>query len=765
MNPKTLITTLAITSAAAVGAKEPADYVNPIIGASTSTSVAHSEHGLGKTFPGAATPWGMTQVSPNTVTGGDNGSGYSHEHTSIEGFALTQMSGIGWYGDLGNFLVMPTTGKFNPYSGKLDNPDNGYRSRYDKNSETAKAGYYSVYLSDYDINCELTATPHGGVMRFTYPKADTSRLQVDLARRVGGTSVYQSVEWVNDSTMRGYMRCTPDGGGWGNGDGRADYTVYFYSRINLQNAKSGVWTADIPESQQRKLWEVTSDDYARYIQDSKVKYGISKLEGKHIGAFYEFPTEKGDQVVLRTAISFTSAEGAEANFNAELADSSKGFDQYLADAYNSWNNELGKIKVDGDSEDNKIIFYTAMYHTMIDPRNFTDVDGRYPGADNKIHSTSNFNRRTIFSGWDVFRSQFPLQTIINPEIVRDVVNSMVDLAEENGSEVYERWEFLNAYSGCMLGNPSISVIADAAAKGIFPNDIKKAYQFSKNTADRIGHHPQLGYSPGSISETLEYAYTDWCVSRLSNMMGDTDSEKAYAARGQAYRLIFDPEKGWFRPRNNDGSWAEWPDKGRTQEWYGCVECNPYQQGWFVPHDIEGMCEIMGGREATLADLENFFGQTPKEFWWNDYYNHANEPVHHVPFLFNRLGAPWLTQYWTTYTLRNAYRTDVYGLCGNEDVGQMSAWYILAAAGIHPICPGDPTYELTSPLFDKVEISLDPKYASADRFIITADRKSPDDIYIQEIYLNGKPYNSYSISHSKIMQGGTLHFVLGPEPKK
>ncbi len=743
--------------------KRLSEYVNPFIGASTNTSLARAEHGLGKTFPGAATPWGMTQLSPNTITGGDNGSGYSYEHTTIEGFAMTQMSGIGWYGDLGNFLVMPTTGKLHTYRGTEDRPDSGYRSRYDKESEKASAGYYTVHLTDYDITAELTATPHGGVMRFTFPENDCSRIQIDLARRVGGTSTRQRVERVDDYTIRGWMQCPPEGGGWGNGDGKADYTVYFYSRSDKPLKDYGVWQAEIPDNAKRRLWDVVTPEYAGYIENATITDRPSSAEGKHIGFYNEFPTREGEQVTLRTAISFVSPEGAEANFNAELKDGD--FDSYREKAASMWDRELSKIKIEGGTDDQRTIFYTALYHTMIDPRNFSDVTGEYIGGDGQKHKSESFTKRTVFSGWDVFRSQFPLQNIINPQVVNDVVNSFITLAEENGSEVFERWEFLNAYSGCMIGNPAIAVVLDAWKKGIRGYDVEKAYRFARNTADRIGHHPGHGYSPGSISETLEYAYFDWCVGEFASVLGNAEDAEEYHSRGQAYRKIWDDEKQWFRVRNADGSWAEWPEKGRLQEWYGCIECNPYQQGWFVPHDVDGMVELMGGTEKTVADLEEFFENTPREFYWNAYYNHANEPVHHVPFLFNRLGQPWQTQYWTRVICQDAYKNSVIGLCGNEDVGQMSAWYILAAAGIHPVCPGELRYELTAPLFDRMEIKLTPGYANSDKFVISAQRDTPDACYIQSATLNGKPYNLCYLNHEDIVAGGELHFVLGSEPNR
>ena len=630
----------------------PTDYVNPFIGASTNVDAAGAYHGLGKTFPGATTPWGMVQVSPNTITGGDNSSGYSYEHTTIEGFAFTQMSGVGWFGDLGNFLVMPTTGPLKLVAGKENNDSiDGYRSTYDKATETARAGYYAVKLDDYQIQAECSATPHCGILRFTYPANPLSRIQVDLARRVGGTSTEQYLKVVDDHTVKGWMRCTPDGGGWGNGEGNADYTVYFYARFSKPLDDFGCWSADIPDSWSRKRDDVTSVPYLQHVAQAPVQKGKTEMQGKHLGFYAEFPTTEGEAVELKVGISFVDMEGAENNFQREIA--SKSFDQVRREADELWNRELSRIRIAGGTADEKTVFYTSLYHTMIDPRTYTDVDGRYIGGDLKPHvADSAFVKHTIFSGWDVFRSQFPLQTLINPRLVSDELNSLISQAEQSGREYFERWELLNAYSGCMLGNPALSVLADAYAKGIRTFDAEKAFRYAVNTSRLFGND-SLGYTPGSqsIAKTLEYAYTDWCVSRLAADLGKEAESQLFYQKGQAYRNLFDSEKGWFRPRNADGSWVEWPQEGRLTEWYGCMEANPYQQGWFVPHDVPGMVELMGGREKVLADLKQFFDKTPSDFLWNVYYNHANEPVHFVPFLFNQLNEPWLTQKWTRHICR------------------------------------------------------------------------------------------------------------------
>jgi len=751
-----------VICAASVRAQQPVDYVNPFIGASTSAGAAGIYHGLGKTFPGATTPYGLVQVSPNTITGGDNGSGYSYEHTSIEGFAFTQMSGVGWFGDLGNFLVMPTTGKLITASGSLKNPDAGYRSRYDKKRETASAGYYATLLTDYKIKAEMTAAPHSGMLRFTFPASQSARIQIDLARRVGGTSVLQNVEVVNDSTIQGWMKCTPDGGGWGNGDGKADYTVYFYAQFSKPLKRHGVWSANIPDGWSRKREDVESARYQQRIAEATVTRGTQKQEGKHIGFFTEFATKSGEQVLLKSGISFVSVEGARKNLETEIA--AWDFEKVHQQARALWNKALSKMQVQGGTKDQKTIFYTSLYHTMIDPRVLEDADGNYPGGDGNVHQSANFTKRTIFSGWDVFRSQMPLQTIINPTLVNDMINSLITLADEKKKDYFERWELLNAYSGCMLGNPAISVVADAYAKGIRNYDIDKAYQLSLGSVEKFGNGEQ-GYTPNplSISYTLEYAYFDWCVSQLAKQLGKTADAGKYAARAQYYRNIFDAEKGWFRPRLKDGSWEPWPAEGRLKQWYGSMESDAYQQGWFVPQDVDGMVALMGGKEKVLADLKTFFEKVPQNMMWNDYYNHANEPVHHVPFLFNRLGVPSLTQKWTRAICDRAYKNSVEGLVGNEDVGQMSAWYILAASGLHPICPGDTKYEITSPVFNAVSIALDTAYGGEKNFTITTVNNKAENVYIQRATLNGQPYNKCYIDHRDIMKGGELQLVMGDTP--
>ncbi|HEY4207535.1 MAG TPA: GH92 family glycosyl hydrolase, partial [Puia sp.] len=589
-----------------------------------------------------------------------------------------------------------------------------------------------------------------------------------------------------DHTIEGWMKCTPDGGGWGNGEGHADYTVYFYAQFSKPLKQYGVWSADIPDSWTRKREDIESRRYQERVAAAATSGVIKQpreLQGKHLGFFTEFATTESEQVLMKAGISFTDTEHAKMNLEQEIG--GWDFEAVHQKAKGLWDQALGKVCVEGGTEDEKTVFYTALYHTMIDPRIISDVDGAYSGGDGKVHRAGTNpqgaaakTRRTIFSGWDVFRSQMPLQTIINPALVDDMLSSLTDLADETGKHYFERWELMNAYSGCMIGNPAVSVLADAYAKGIRGYDVAKAYEYAVNSCERYGNgekgwtyicEPEdhrrnsYGNSPFSISNTLENAYSEWCLSRIAAMLGKKEDELKYARRAMSYQNIFDTSRHWFRPRKEDGSWEEWPAEGRLKQFYGTVESNPYQQGWFVPHDIPGMVRLMGGRDSVIADLLRFFHGTPESMLWNDYYNHANEPVHHVPFLFNRLGAPWLTQEWSRKICARAYHNAVEGLVGNEDVGQMSAWYVLAAAGIHPVCPGDTRYEITSPVFSRIELQLDSRYAKGRTFTILAKNNSAKNVYIQRARLNGRIYEKCWIDHADIAAGGNLELEMGPLP--
>lgn len=733
-------------------------YIRPVIGASTSAEAGKSGHGLGKTFPGSATPFGLVQLSPDTKTGGDNGPGYSWHHPTIEGFSFIHMSGIGWYGDFGNFLVTPSVGPLHTARGDETHPETGYRSRYSHDTEIAEAGYYAVTLDDYGIRTELTSAPRAGIIRMTYPQSDTARIGIDLSRRIGGTSTEQYVKVVDDRTIEGWMRCDPSGGGWGNGKGNVSYTVYFYCQFSKPLTDFGVWSALIPDScTNRKRETIESDAYQRIVAEAPVLRGCREMQGKHLGFFTQFPTLANEQVLLKAGISFVSIPGARANLEHDIPE--WDFDRVVGENRALWQKAMAGVRVKGGTEREKTIFYTALYHTMIDPRNTSDITGEYIAGDGSVRRSSDYTYRSIFSGWDVFRSQFPLQTIINPRMVNDQINSLIDLAGMSGRGYFARWEIMNSYSGCMIGNPAVSVITDAYKKGIRGWDAGKAYQYGKASVEKFGNDP-LGYTPASISKTLEYAYTDWCMGEFARALGKRAEAKAFRDKSKAYRNIWCDSVGWFRGRMQDGSFGEW--RGELSHALYCVESNPLQQGWFVPHDVYGLIDRLG-HKAFTEKLTAFFDNSSADFLWNDYYNHPNEPVHHVPFLFAYAGKPWLTQQWTRRICDEAYGTDVLGLCGNEDVGQMSAWYILAAMGFHPVCPGDNIYILTSPLFSEVEITLDPAFYPGKKFTVRAENNSSENIYIQGARLNGKPLDRAWITHEEIVNGGTLEFTMGREP--
>lgn len=720
-----MLLTMSLTLAAALTAtaREPVDAVNPFIGAGSLEGTYNGFHG--KNFPGADTPAGMVQLSPDTITGGDNGGGYSYVHTTVEGFSVNHLSGVGWYGDLGNFMVMPTTGPLKTYYGETDHSGSGYLSSIDKSTETAQAGYYAVTLTDYQVRAELTAAPHSGILRFTFPENQHSRIQIDLARRIGGTSLHQTVKVVSDQAIEGQIDCTPAGGGWGHGAGKPNFTVYYHAEFSQPLTNVGVWSASLPPGPYNDI--LRHPEFIKACETADVIPGCREKEGTHLGFYAEFPTRAGETVLLKIGISYVSIDGARANLSAEIPD--WDFDAVRQKTRQAWEHELSRITVEGGTGAQQTIFYTAMYHAMIDPRIFADVNGDYPGGDQQVHHTQTFTKRTIFSGWDAYRSEFPLLTLIAPGIINDEINSWIELAEQNGTHYFDRWEMLNAYSGCMNGNPAITVINDAYQKGIRGYDVTKAYEYAVNTAEKY-NNGTLGYRAGKISDTFEYGFHDWNLAQLAASLGKIEDAAKYRQLSMAYKLLFDPEvpwsydqegtninpawKGWFRPKDENDQWLPW--QGLTSH-HGVTEGSVYQYGWHVPHDIPGLINLLGGKELFIAKLTDFFDRVPNLAVWNDYDNPPNEPSHLIPFLFNRAGAPWLTQKWVRRICTEAYGADYKGLCGDEDEGQMSAWYVLAASGLAQSCPGDTRFEIFTPLFDKVTIKLDPKYTKGGAFTI------------------------------------------------
>ncbi len=710
----------------------PVNAIDPMIGTITKRTDADF-YGLGKTFPGAATPFGMVQLSPDTITGGDNASGYNFLHDSIEGFSVCHLSGTGWYGEMGNFLVMPTVGQ-------LEVDRDRARSKFSHDNERASAGYYSVQLDRYDVRVELTATQHAGMFRFTFPRHAKSRIQVDLARRIGMKSRWlkhsrQFVEFVDEQTVRGWMDCPHTDGGWGQGAGKVSYRLHYYARISKPLIKRGVWDR------------------------LKVIPAVAEYEGANTGFYGEFETAADEQVLMKVGVSYVDMAGAQRNLEREIEGWS--FEEVHHSARESWQQALRLVDFKGGSAKQRTVMATSLYHCFMEPRSIVDSDGRYRAADGTIRTADGYQFRTVFSGWDAFRSHFPLLTIIRPDVIHDAINSWLELAESTGRDYLPRWEMLHSYSGCMLGNPAVSVILDAYEKDIRSYDVDRAYELCVNSVERFGNHPH-GFAPGSLSHTVEYAYSDWCVGRFAELLGKHQDSEKYYRRSLSYVNIWDPSVRWMRARDNEGAWIDWSKK--TNYGQGCVESNPYQQAWFVPHDVQGLIDLMG-EEFFEAELKAFFDNTPEDLAWNDYYNHPNEPCHHVAFMFNYLGKPWLTQKWTRKICDVAYGLGPYGLGGNEDLGQMSAWFVSAAAGLHPVCPGDGMYQLTSPVFDEIVFKLDPQFYSGKTFKIVARHNSPENVYIQSALLNNRPLQRSWIAHNEIARGGTLEFVMGSTPNR
>ena len=656
------------------------ECVDPMIGAITLSG--YGGHGLGKTFPGAATPFGMVQISPDTITGGDNGPGYSYHHETIEGFSMTHMSGIGWSGDLGNFQVMPADGP----------------ARFSHSNEVAKAGYYSVVLDEPKVRVELTAFPwQQGSYVFTYPKSERSVLKIDLARRIGELwrakkFSHQTLSFEGDYAIFGEIACDHRDGGWGSGEGLVDYTLYYYA-----------WC---------------SKPLSRGVVTGAPSNTVFRME---------FPTQEGEEVRLDVGISYESVEKARALSRMRREPQ-----------IDPWAPVFDKIDVKGGTERQRRIFATAVYHACLDPRRI-DLPGQ---------------SRTVFSGWDVFRTEMPFLTLFFPEVVTDTVNAMMGVMESGRRDTLPVWDLFGCKSGCMIGNPLIPVILTAQEAGLGGIDYAKALDLAVKTTERRGNLA-CGYTPDSLSETLEYCFDDWCVGEIARRLGKDDVAARFADRARWYTNCWDRTVGWMRARTKDGGWLE-PWKGATVHGQGCVESNPLQQGWFVPHDVEGLTRLIGGREKTIAKLEEFFEKAPDDFLWGDYYNHPNEPSHHIVFLFSELGRPDLTQKWTRRILEKAYNDDVRGLCGNDDVGQMSAWYVMAALGLSPMCPGSGRWTLTAPLFPEARIRV----FGRDVVIVAKGADDPKKVYVRSVRLDGRELDRPFVTTDELRRASRLEFTLG-----
>ncbi len=727
---------------------EKAKYIDPIIG---TVGEENEGHGGGKTYPGACLPGGMVQLSPDTVTGGDNGTGYNYCHNTIEGFSFNHMSGIGWYGDLGNIQIMPVTGETDLRSGSnrevtFKKGKKGWKSSFSHEKEYAEAGYYSVFLDRYNIKAEATVTIRTGFLRFTYPENSDRKVIFNFSRRIGGKADFQKIRIVDNTTVEGEIICTPKGGGFGRGDGNISYNLYFVCRLS-QPAE--------------KLQFFANEAFA--------EENLTSFENEDAGLLATFDKENNESLVIKCGISYVDIEGARKNLEAESTDFD--FDKTRENAFSAWEKELENVQVTGTDETDLKIFYTCLYHTLLDPRTMADVDGRFP-FNGEILSSDEYTHRTMFSGWDVYRSEFPLLTVIRPDIVNDEVNSLLKIAETKNTS-FPRWELMGIDSACMVGDPGTIMIADAYLKGIRNFDYAKAYEIAKASAlckkelfskpftsirPDCKQYLEKAYVPKKISDTLEYLLADYTLSQFAKDLGYTDDAEYFMNRVNRYPENYNKRLGFLISRRKNGWFCFERD---IYDGIGCVESNIFQQSWFVPYDVKGLSRLFG-EERTLKLLERFFEEADLGRLWNESYNHSNEPCHNITHYFSILGLPRRTQYWTRRVQKEAYRLGAYGFCGNEDVGQLSAWYVLSSLGFAQVCPGDDKYYFNTPLFKEIKIALDKKYHNcevSDTLEIECDKNPLEFPYIESVELNGKEIKENYLTFSEITSGGKLKFIL------
>lgn len=726
--------------------KEYTDSVNVFIGTG----------GHGHTFPGATLPHGMVQLSPDTrLLGWDACSGYYYDDTSIMGFTHTHLSGTG-IGDYGDILFMPVVGEKPLIAGTAENSDEGYRSRFSHEQESARPGYYQVLLQDDSINVELTATLRAGLHRYTYPKASDARLIVDMEPTIHGHQhPVTQIRVVNDSTIAG-MKYTV---GWAK-----HHYVYFYA----------VFSSPFDY----KLYSGTE-----YQSDST---SVTVNTAKAVMSFRNLPAD--GRVLAKVGISSVDEEGARLNVEAEIPN--WDFEGVMKQANTVWNEALGKIDIETSDNDSRTVFYTSLYHAFIQPSLASDVDGRYRTMGHEIKQDASYTNYTVFSLWDTFRAAHPLYTIVTPEQNQAFIRSLLRKYDEGG--ILPKWELASNETGTMIGYHAVSVIADAMMKKQCDFDVKKALEacIRSSVYDTTGVTPmmerqilngklmpvsikyknELGYIPcdkvgGSVSQGLEFAYNDWLIAQMMKEHNRKDLYDKYMELSRNYRNYFDPETKLMRGRLSDGSWITPFDPVSVQRPSNYVEGNAWQWAWFVPQDVEGLMELVGGQKYFEAHLDTLF-TTSSELTGDPnaaadvtgmigQYAHGNEPSHHIPYLYNYAGAPRKTQALVDHILRTLYHNDPNGLSGNEDVGQMSAWYALSAMGFYSFCPGRPVYEIGRPIFDKVTIHL----SNGKDFVIQAKNNSVENKYIRSMKLNGEDLAEPRFSHFDLMKGGELIFEM------
>ena len=743
---------ISVFSAAAQ--KEPVDYVNPFVGTTN----------YGTTNPGALTPHGMMSVTPFNVMGVPEGdkdkdkqwwsTPYEFNNKYLTGFAHVNLSGVGCP-ELGSLLLMPTTGK-------LDVDYHNYGS-FDQ-GETANPGYYTNILEKYNVKCELTATPRTSMARFTFP-AGQSNILLNLGEGLTNESG-ATVRFVNDREIEGTKLL-----GTFCYNPQAVFPIYFVMRINKVPAKRGYWKMMRPMGVEAQ-WDDTAGKYKLYTAYTK------EISGDDIGVWFTYDTTAEEVIEVSMGVSFVSIENARLNLEKEQPFGTT-FDKLRAEARKKWNDDLSRIKVEGGTEEQKGVFYTAMYHTMVHPNILQDVSGQYPQMEGDKILTTNRNRYTVFSLWDTYRAAHPLFTYTEPQRVNDMVKSFIAFYEQNGR--LPVWNFWGSETDMMIGYHAVPVIVDAYLKGIGDFDAEKALEACVATANLddyrgIGLYKKLGYIPynikdeynaenWSLSKTLEYAFDDYCIAEMARKMGRTQLADEFYKRSQNYRNVFNPASSFMQPIDDKGVFQ--PNFSPDDYTAHICESNGWQYFWSVQQDIKGLIALTGGKDRFTEKLDSMFTYIPASnadlplfsTGMIGQYAHGNEPSHHVIYLYNKVRQPWKTQKYAAQVMHDLYFNAPAGLCGNEDCGQMSAWYVFSAMGFYPVNPVSGEYEIGTPLFSEIQMHLD----NGKTFTVLAPGVSRENIYIQSVKVNGQPYDKSYITHRQIMDGATVEFEMGPEP--
>jgi predicted alpha-1,2-mannosidase len=707
--------------------------------------------GHGHCYPGATLPFGMVQLSPDTYNRGwDWCSGYNYSDSSIMGFSHTHLSGTG-IGDMLDILVMACTGAVKTVPGTREHPEEGYRSRFHHEDERTSPGYYSVLLSDYKITAELTATERTGMHRYTFPKSDESYFIVDLAH--GYDDGPNVVRWSN---LRVQGNDTLIGGKstarWANGR-----EIYFAMKVSRP-----------------------FDSLEIFVDGHRADNHSTELQGKSIQAVLHYKTSAQEKILMKTAVSGVDEAGAMKNLEAEAPH--WNFDAVREQAAQTWEENLSRIRVDGGTLKQKQIFYTSLYHSLLAPTIFDDVDGRYRGMDGQNHTleTGEHNFST-FSLWDTYRAAHPLLTIVKPELIPAMMNCLIRMAEQSAMGM-PIWPLQAKETKCMTGYHSAVVIAEAVAKGFPGIDLQRAAKVMRKEAlesdvrglplYRENKFIPCDVFPQSVSVSLDYCYDDWAVSRVLRAAGDTETSIALEKRSQGYRNLYDKQTGFMRPRLKTGEWAlpfAPNEMGHSKQWRDYAESNPWQATFAVQHDPAGLAELMGGRSALKSKLDGIFNASselppdapPDIAGLVGQYAHGNEPSHHIAYLYLYTDTPYETQPRIHSLLESMYDNKPDGLAGNEDCGQMSAWYVMSAMGFYMTDPTSGAYVFGSPVFDRITIAT----TQGRKFVINVTRSNADEVYIQSIDRSGHDYGKLWFTHDDLTSGTSFHIKMGSAPNR